>query len=242
MKTFHNSQELKNDILTRLKLHAEADEIIQGTGWENGKGCAVGCTLNDYSHEKYPIELGIPEWVAHLEDKIFEGLSNEEAKTFPIEFIEAVPVGVSEESFFRLECDIHVKRLTVLLKKQTELYPNDDFGVNAALKTVIELRSTYTPIEDEKYSAAGSAAVSAAWSASESASAASWSAAKSAWPDSAESASAAAWSASKSARSAWSASAAWSASESASAAKSAWSAAWQQEKQWLIEGLKNLAL
>lgn len=30
----------------------EADNIIRGTGWEDGKGCAIGCTLEKYDHAR----------------------------------------------------------------------------------------------------------------------------------------------------------------------------------------------
>jgi len=77
---FHGSQEIKDKYLNRLKEHKKLDHIIQGTLWKNGKDCAVGCTLENYDHSKYPIELGIPEWLDRVEDKIFEGLSNKETE------------------------------------------------------------------------------------------------------------------------------------------------------------------
>jgi hypothetical protein len=70
----------KDFILSRLEAHRAADEIIQGIGWANGKGCAVGCTLHEYEHERYPELLGVDLELAHLEDRIFEGLPNELAK------------------------------------------------------------------------------------------------------------------------------------------------------------------
>lgn len=39
MKAFHNKQKIKDLYLKRLKDHYDADEIIKGTYWENGKGC-----------------------------------------------------------------------------------------------------------------------------------------------------------------------------------------------------------
>jgi hypothetical protein len=94
MLSFHNNTEIKAKYLARLEAHRAADEIIQGTGFKNGKGCAVGCTLDNYSHEAYETELGIPRILAKLEDRIFEGLSVENSKDFPINFLSSVPVGV----------------------------------------------------------------------------------------------------------------------------------------------------
>ena len=93
MKTFHNDPAIKEKYIARVKAHMEADEIEKGYYWENGKGCAVGCTIEGSDHEKYEIELGIPKEIAYLEDSIFENLPNELAKTFPLRFLEAIPVG-----------------------------------------------------------------------------------------------------------------------------------------------------
>lgn len=92
--SFHNDNKIKEKYLNRVKEHREADNIIQGSGWINGKGCAIGCTLECYDHYKYPTELGIPVWIAKLEDGIFEGLSNEDAMEWPEIFLESIPVGV----------------------------------------------------------------------------------------------------------------------------------------------------
>lgn len=97
MKAFHGDEAVKQKYLARLKAHHEADEIIQGTGWENGHGCAVGCTLNKYDHSAYENELGLPQWLALLEDKIFEGLPSIDAQQFAVDFLEAVPVGADVE-------------------------------------------------------------------------------------------------------------------------------------------------
>ena len=90
---FHGDEKIKEKYLNRLKKHYKLDEIIQGTGWENGKGCAVGCTLEKYEHSAYEQELGIPEELARLEDRIFEGLPNDKAKDFPLDFLSAINTG-----------------------------------------------------------------------------------------------------------------------------------------------------
>jgi hypothetical protein len=93
MKSFHNKASIKAKYLKRVKAHFLADEIIKGKYWENGKGCAVGCTIHSDKHAAYETELGIPEWLALVEDKLFEGMPNEEAKKWPMEFLEAIKVG-----------------------------------------------------------------------------------------------------------------------------------------------------
>lgn len=85
------------------------DNFIRGTysDDENGKfkGCAVGCSLESIArtkklnlhygdHLKYPELLGIPEWLARVEDTIFENISKERSKSWPVEFAEAIPENV----------------------------------------------------------------------------------------------------------------------------------------------------
>ena len=93
MKAFHSDPAIKAKYLARVRAHASADELIKGTGWHDGKGCAIGCTLENYDHARYPIELGIPEMLARLEDCIFEGLPNDRAQLWPAQFLEAIQPG-----------------------------------------------------------------------------------------------------------------------------------------------------
>ncbi len=93
MKAFHNDTEVRNKYLTRIRDHQKADEFIKGTYWEEGKGCAVGCTVHSSNHKAYEDELGIPMWLARIEDQIFEGLPNARAKEWPVEFLEAINLG-----------------------------------------------------------------------------------------------------------------------------------------------------
>lgn len=97
MKAFHGSQEVKDKYLARVRKHAELDHLIRGTGWTGEKGCAVGCTLEAYNHKAYETELGIPEWLAHLEDAMFERMSEAKSRTWPEVFLQAIPVGADLE-------------------------------------------------------------------------------------------------------------------------------------------------
>jgi len=98
MIAFHGDSNLKARYVDRLKAHEVADEIIHGTYWENGKGCAVGCTIHSSNHGAYETELGIPMILARLEDRIFEGMSNGNSKEFPMRFLNAIPVGADLSS------------------------------------------------------------------------------------------------------------------------------------------------
>ena len=94
MKAFHDDQKIKDKYLKRVADHQAADEIIKGDYWtRDGKGCAVGCTIHGSSHAAYETELGIPKWIAHLEDRIFEGLPIARAKQWPKEFLLTITPG-----------------------------------------------------------------------------------------------------------------------------------------------------
>lgn len=93
MKAFHNDLKIKRKYLARIKAHAKIDELIKGTYWEKGKGCAIGCTIHSGDHASYETELGIPRRLALLEDVLFEGLPKNLAKKWPTRFLKAIPVG-----------------------------------------------------------------------------------------------------------------------------------------------------
>src|ERR1700677_1718298 len=110
MITYNNDIKLKKKFVAEIEKHRKADAIVQGTyGKQNGKwsGVAAACSLRSlaiiegkelveqYSeHASYETDLGIPEWLARLEDTIFEGLPVEEAKKWPTLFAKSIKVGV----------------------------------------------------------------------------------------------------------------------------------------------------
>ena len=95
MLAFHDDPAIKAKYVNRMKDHIAADQVIQKLSWEEetNSGCAVGCTLNSYSHEAYEEELGIPEALARLEDSIFEGLPVRDAPAFALGFLTAIHPG-----------------------------------------------------------------------------------------------------------------------------------------------------
>jgi len=91
---YHNDQSIKDAILLQLQRHYDADQIIKGLYWQEGKGCAVGCTIHSSDHMDYERLFGIPAALARLEDTIFEGLPNDVAKDWPIQFMTAIQPGM----------------------------------------------------------------------------------------------------------------------------------------------------
>lgn len=104
MLAYHNNEEIKAEYLARVRAHRAADALIQGTGWAHGKGCAVGCTLESYDHERYPIELGIPEVLAYLEDSLFELQTPADAQQWPQRFLAAIPSGADLHGVWAAWC------------------------------------------------------------------------------------------------------------------------------------------
>ena len=106
MLAFHNDPALKAFVLNELTAHQKADELVKGQYWEDGKGCAVGCTLEAVrrfqgedatiehnKHALYESRLGIPEVLARLEESIFEKLDNGASQEWPLRFTAAIRPG-----------------------------------------------------------------------------------------------------------------------------------------------------
>ena len=171
--SFKADESVKQFYLNRLLAHEKADEIIQGVGWEDGKGCAVGCTLNNYDHAAYETELGLPEWLARLEDTLFENIPNADAKKFPRELLEAIPVGRNLDKVKWQFCSYlineNIERVLKLtfeekLKQQVLDAQRQVLAVHtSAIKSGVWDESAAWSAESAAWSAE-SAAESAAWS------------------------------------------------------------------------------
>ena len=93
MIAYHNDPSIKSAILAQLETHRQADQIVKGQFWENGKGCAVGCTIHSGNFIEYEARFGIPLMLARLEDAIFEELPNHLAMGWPERFMAAIAPG-----------------------------------------------------------------------------------------------------------------------------------------------------
>ena len=150
---YHGDEKIKIKYVKRMQDHIKADELIRGTGWDNGKGCAVGCTLNRYDHSCYQNELGLPEWLARVEDALFENMSFEKSKTFPLEFLKAIPVGADMTQTY------HKFQIFILEDCKKNVSKDFDYVIKA-IDSVIDLH---------RKMASGLLSRSAAWSAARSA-------------------------------------------------------------------------
>jgi len=94
MLAYHNRKGIKEFYLDRVRAHRCSNDIVQGYGyWDNGRGCAVGCTVHSSDVRAYERELGIPMELARLEDMLFEQLPRECANLWPERFLEAIQPG-----------------------------------------------------------------------------------------------------------------------------------------------------
>jgi hypothetical protein len=134
MQAFHNDKKIKQKYINRVKNHIKMDNLIRGKGWTiEGKGCAVGCTLETYDHSRYPIELGIPTWLAYLEDRLFENMSFEKSKTWPLVFLQAIKPGANLEQ-------VKTPFMISVLQSTLDLFDREKFPeVEQCINSMIDL-------------------------------------------------------------------------------------------------------
>lgn len=164
MNAFENTTMTKDELLTELKWHQSQDNFIKGSYWEDGKGCAVGCSLESLKRKKsldisiedhfsYEKHFGIPAWLAKVEDKIFEGVSLQRSKTWPVEFIEAINTSADLNK-------IKAPFLIFVLKSTLDKFDHDKYSnVKKSIDTVISLyENGETDLTKFKTAASASAA------------------------------------------------------------------------------------
>ena len=172
LQAFFNDPKIKQKYLKQIQQHYKLDEIVHGIYWENGRGCAVGCLIHDSDHKRFETELGLPEWLAHLIDFLFENLSNGKAKEFPVQFIKSVNVGANYDIMYN---EFVLFLLQEICKLDKEQYPDISKTISTIINYHKEIVDTndLDAVSDSDWSTAWSAAWSAAWSTA-------WSAARSA--------------------------------------------------------------
>jgi hypothetical protein len=223
---YHGDPKIKERYVARVAAHREADELIHGTGWEDGKGCAIGCLFEEYDHSLAPTQIGVPEVLAHLADEIFEGLKNGDAQTWATEWVEAIPVGAD----LSLVWPRFAEWMLVDPTDGVIRFAEKDEAVAKAIREVASLHSAL--IRGEVVGAdRWAAARAAAWAAR----AAAWAAWDAAWAARAAAGAAwdAAWAAGDAAGDAWAA-----ARAAGAAAGDAGDAAWKRMAAKLIALLK----
>ena len=108
MKAYLNNPQLKADLIGQLQAHRAADHFIRGSYGEGEgdqfRGCAVGCSIESLNrisgschchsdHSCYEPGFGVPQLLAKLQDRLFEGMPKADAMEWPLQFWEAIEVG-----------------------------------------------------------------------------------------------------------------------------------------------------
>jgi hypothetical protein len=80
-----------HDILTlEVKKHIEADAVVQGGYWNGSRGCFIGCLAHSSDALALQDKFGLPLPLVRLCERVFEDLSENEAKAFFAAFPAAV--------------------------------------------------------------------------------------------------------------------------------------------------------
>ena len=98
MLAYHNDPTTKQEVLEQLQGYYDAEEIVREKCRDDGKGFSMSSIFKLAENFN---TFGIPEILAHLENVIFEGLPNEEAKNWPIRFMSSINVGADLSTVWR---------------------------------------------------------------------------------------------------------------------------------------------
>ena len=165
--------------IERMKAHIEADELVCGTGFEDGKGCFIGCTFDRYDHEHAALSTGVPEWLWYLADDLHESMSQSvDRGDMALKLLHGFE---KCEDFDALERAIHIyiQRQNIERVTALEIDAALKSEVLAAIDAVISCHEAALPFDAPEWVAARSAAALAARSAQFSVTSA-WSAARAA--------------------------------------------------------------
>ena len=174
--------------IERMKAHIEADELVCGTGFEDGKGCFIGCTFDRYDHEHAALSTGVPEWLWYLADDLYENMSRSvDRGDMALKLLHGFE---KCEDFDALERAIHIyiQRQNIERVTALEIDAALKSEVLAAIDAVISCHEAALPVDAPEWAAALAAEAAAeaaqvsvtseAWSAEWSAAAAARSAAE----------------------------------------------------------------
>ena len=152
METFNGDKELKKELVKQLKHHEKLDAF---------KGSFYGCIMqtDDSPREKFSEKYNIPLWYCYLTEHIFENLPKEQSKTFPVESIEILDVGIDLN---QIRSKFNYKQLESLLE-----FCKNSKNVTSVIKQCMELFTvSFDKIDMFAAESVGtSASRSAAWSA-----------------------------------------------------------------------------
>jgi hypothetical protein len=99
MLAYHGDAKLRAKLVREMKRHAKLDMLAQGETGDHDKGCTAACAIHSltgkwaYDHSQLAELLNVPEVLTRLFDRIFEGLSADEAREFSQAWPKAIRAG-----------------------------------------------------------------------------------------------------------------------------------------------------
>lgn len=165
MKAYHGDHALKAQVMKELAEHREADRLVKGQYWEDGKGCAVGCLVKSDDHELFSQRYGIPVELVYLNDRTFERLENHLSQQWPERFMGAINVGADLNA-------VHLKLRHWLLTDFIQLLSSDAGEIVASVNQcreavdkvaqLLKRKIDGDVVTDKEWQTAGAAATYAA--------------------------------------------------------------------------------
>ena len=117
--SFHGDKNIKQFYLDQIREHRQLGQITHDVYfWDGENGDAVGCTIHSHEYELYETRLGIPKWIAQIEDMVFDNLGAPMDQAWPYDFIRAIPVGVSWDNMWNEYCLMLINVLRYFLEKK----------------------------------------------------------------------------------------------------------------------------
>lgn len=139
MLSFHNDRSIKTRYLDRIDAALAAGRLGLWRDWESDHAYPVSLTLDDKDSDYswYRRDLGLPEWLAVIEDELFSVMPQDRASTWPRDFLTALPVGVSED---RLDAQVRAPFIAALLEASLQSFVRAKFpDLNACISAAIQL-------------------------------------------------------------------------------------------------------
>lgn len=95
MIAWYGEQNLKDEVMRRLRDDIKMDRLVRGEYWDGVQGCQLGCLTRklDGAHEAMERLFAIPRDVARLLEFRFEYGTESDATEWVLESTDAIPVG-----------------------------------------------------------------------------------------------------------------------------------------------------
>lgn len=97
---FKGDPKIKAAAIQEMEEHKRLDHLARGNYWDprTNTGCAIGCMAGvkvENPHAFVAGKLGLPEGLLRQVDNLFENIPGGEHVEWPLQFLEAVPVGAN---------------------------------------------------------------------------------------------------------------------------------------------------